>query len=180
MEISDVVEDTRHWVKSLVIGLGLCPFAERVFKADTIRFTVCESTDPADLLTFLSQELRLLASAPRFEIETTLLIHPHVLSDFLDFNDFLGIVEEMVSDLQMEGVIQVVGFHPAFQFTETSPEAPENYTNRSPYPMLHLLREESISEVSGNADELSEIPRRNIQTLRRLGTAGILERLKGL
>lgn len=162
----------------MVIGLGLCPFAEQVHKAGTVRYAVCASPETDDLLAALSEELLKLVATPRTECETTLLIAPGALPAFLDFNDFLSEVDECVESLNLAGTIQVVGFHPGYQFAGTAKDAPENYTNRSPHPLLHLLREESITEVSANADELLEIPKRNIRTLQRMGIEKILQRLK--
>ena len=164
----------------MVIGLNLCPFAQRVFKADRIRYIVTEATDEIALLKDLAGALGDLASAPRSRFETTLLIHPHVLGNFLDYNDFLGVAERLVGELGLRGTIQIASFHPNHQFAGTDPSALENYTNRAPYPMLHLLREESISEVASDRTDLLEIPRRNIETLRGLGREKILEKLKAI
>jgi uncharacterized protein len=178
--IPDPVEHTRAWLSSMVIGLGLCPFADSVFKAGRVRFALCSSGDAAELLEFVSVELRALAAASRDSVETALLIAPSALPDFLDFNDFMGVVESLVEDLGLSGVIQAVGFHPGFVFAQSAPDAPENYTNRSPYPMIHLLREESIAEVAIDSSAMEEIPLRNTRTLQRLGNAQILARLKAL
>ena len=109
-----------------------------------------------------------------------MLIHPHVLDDFLDYNDFLGAAESLIEKLGQRGIVQLASFHPGYRFAGTDPEAVENYTNRSPYPMLHLLREESISAVVADSDELREIPRRNIETLRELGLQAMQEKLKAI
>jgi uncharacterized protein len=178
MEKVEAAEITRRWISSMVIGLNLCPFAKRVFDADTIRYVVSDVTQSARLLADLGAELEHLVAARVESAETTLLIHPNTLNDFLDFNDFLGVAEELVRDMSLEGVIQIVGFHPDFQFAGTDRAAAENYTNRSPYPMLHLLREQSVSDVAENPDELMEIPLRNIKTLNDLGAEKILERMK--
>jgi uncharacterized protein len=178
LNATEVIDDVRHWLSSMVIGLGLCPFADPVFKTGRIRFALSESNQPEDLLTQLADELKLLENAPREEIETTLLIAPAVYPDFLDFNDFLGVAEEMVNDLGLTGTVQIVGFHPKFQFAGAQQDAAENYTNRSPHPLLHLLREDSISEVASRPEELLEIPRRNSRTLQQLGIEKILQRLK--
>src|SRR5205807_1577450 len=121
-----------------------------------------------------------LASSPRERVEMTLLIHPSALLDFLDYNDFLDVGEQLVEALGLRGVIQIASFHPDYQFAGTDADAVENYTNRPPYPMLHLLREESISAVASDANERLEIPRRNIETLRGLGREKILKRLKAI
>ena len=176
MEKSQVIDEVRHWLSTMVVGLGLCPFAEGVFKGDRIRYAVCDSGKPEAVLEALADELLRLLAAPRSECETTLLIAPGLLPDFLDFNDFVGVAEELVEDLKLAGTIQIVGFHPRFVFAETPEDAPKNYTNRSPFPLLHLLREESITEVSGNPEEMLEITRRNTATLNHLGITGILKR----
>jgi hypothetical protein len=114
------------------------------------------------------------------EIETTLLIHPHTLGNFVDYNDFLGVVDQLLEELHLHGIIQVASFHPQYQFAGTEPDAAENYTNRSPYPMLHLLREASVSQAVDADDEVVKIPQRNIETMRDLGGEQILKRLRTL
>ena len=171
-----VIERTRRWIAEIVIGLNLCPFARRVFDAGRIRYAVSPATTPAALLDDLANELRALAGSDEFE--TTLLIHPRVLGDFLDYNDTLADADALVDTLRLRGVIQLASFHPAYQFAGTEPDAVENYTNRSPYPMLHLLRESSISAVADDEEALLEIPERNVETLRALGREGILARLR--
>ncbi len=175
-----VIDATRRWISLFVIELNLCPFARRVFAGEKIRYVVSEAADAARLLVDLSNEIMLLAESPISAIETTLLIHPFVLNEFLDYNDFLGIAEKRIVDFDQEGVIQVASFHPGYRFAGADPEAAENYTNRSPYPMLHLLREESISAVNDDSDEMLEIPRRNIETLTKLGLDAIRQRLKAI
>jgi len=164
----------------MVIGLNLCPFAQRVFNADTIRYVVTDAQDELDLLKDLRAELNFLASSPITTVDTTLLIHPRALGSFLDYNDFLSGAERLVADLGLTGLIQLASFHPDYQFANTDPDAVENYTNRSPYPMLHLLREESISAAVSDSNELLEIPRRNIETLRGMGRNRVQEILKAI
>ena len=178
MNDTDVIAATQRWIGTMVIGLNLCPFAERVFKADKIRYVVTAAADEVALLQDLARELTALASTPVSEVETTLLIHPHVFQDFLDYNDFLGTAEDLLDDLGLTGVIQIASFHPQYQFADTEPDDVANYTNRSPYPMLHLLRESSITQVAGDEAELLAIPERNIATLRGLGLEKVLESLK--
>jgi uncharacterized protein len=180
MDQQIVIDATRRWISSMVIGLNLCPFAERVFKADKICYVVTDAQDERTLLKVLAGELEALASSPIAGVETTLLIHPRALGQFRDYNDFLDVAERLVMDLGLRGTIQIASFHPDYQFADVDPGAVENYTNRSPYPMLHLLREESISRVASDPNELLEIPRRNIETLRILGQEKILERLKAI
>ncbi|HET9210086.1 MAG TPA: DUF1415 domain-containing protein [Thermoanaerobaculia bacterium] len=167
-----IVTATRQWIEKAVIGLNLCPFAKPVYARDQIRFVVSEAGTPEDLLADLVDELQTLAAAEPEEIETTLLIHPRVLNDFLDYNDFLGIAEDAVADLGLEGVLQVASFHPDYQFAGTEPDDVTNYTNRSPYPTLHLLREASVEKAVASVPDASEIYERNMETLRRLGVEG--------
>lgn len=161
-----------------MIGLNLCPFARQVFDGDRIRYVVSEATEEASLLHELTTELKALAEAPEGGPETTLLIHPAVLTNFLDYNDFLDPVEQLVADLDFEGVIQVASFHPDYQFGATLPDDVENFTNRSPFPMLHLLREESVTRMQDYPGGLDAIPGRNIEKLRQLGRDAILEKLR--
>ena len=178
MDKQAVIDCTRRWIASVVIGLDLCPFAGRVFQAGKVRYAVTDAAEEGALLTDLASELQALASRPASEVETTLLIHPRALGDFLGYNDFLGAAERLVGGLGLRGTIQLASFHPGYQFAGTEPGAVENYTNRSPYPMLHLLREESVSAVAADRGALLEIPRRNVETMRRLGRGKILELLR--
>ncbi len=180
MDKQTVIDATRGWISSMVIGLNLCPFAERVFNADKIRYVVTDAEDETTLLKDLAGELEALANCPMSRVETTLLIHPRVLGNFLDYHAFLDVGERLVAELGLRGTIQIASFHPDYQFAGIEPGAVENYTNRSPYPMLHLLREESISAAASDPNDLHEIPRRNIETLRGLGKEKILEKLKAI
>ena len=175
-----VVEHTRRWISSFVIGLGLCPFARGVFDTGRIRYAISHSRDENTLANDLASELHLLLASPSTQMETTLLIHPHVLGNFLDYNDFLGVVDQLLEELRLGGTIQVASFHPQYRFAGTEPNAAENYTNRSPYPMLHLLRETSVSQAADASDEVLNIPQRNIETMRNLGREHILKRLQAL
>ncbi len=172
------IAHTKNWIASMVIGLELCPFAEKEFKNETIRYIATDVSQAADFTPVLLQELETLASSNRSQIATTFLIHPNVLTDFFDFNAYLRKSEKLLRDKGYEGVVQLVGFHPDYLFQDVDFEAAQNYTNRSPYPMIHLLREEMITEVARRPDELLEIPKRNIRTLEALGTEKILEKLK--
>jgi len=180
MDAKLIIAATQRWIETFVIGLNLCPFAQRVFQAGKVRYVVSAATTEKTLLMDLTRELQSLAALPITAVETTLLIHPHALTDFLDFNDFLDPAEHRLAQLGLEGVIQLATFHPHYRFAETELDAVENFTNRSPYPMLHLLREESISNLAADPDELLAIPERNIETLRRLGRETILERLQSI
>jgi hypothetical protein len=180
MDHPSIIAATRRWISSIVIDLNLCPFAERVFNADRIRYVVTEAADEESLRQALRAELLFLAAAPRSGVETSILIHPAVLADFLDYNEFIEIAERLVETIGLSGVVQIAGFHPHYRFADTEADDVENYTNRSPYPMLHLLREESVTEVAGERDDLLTIPERNIETLRRLGREKILEKLRAI
>ncbi len=168
----EIVRQTRRWLEKAVIGLNLCPFARPVHARDQIRYALSAAETPEALLADLVEELQVLAAAAPEEIETTLLIHPQVLNDFLDYNDFLGVAEEAVVDLGLEGVIQVASFHPRYQFAGTAPDDVTNYTNRSPYPTLHLLREASVERAVASVSDPAEIYKRNMETLRSLGVEG--------
>lgn len=162
----------RAWVEKAVIGLNLCPFAKAVHVKGQIRYEVSLAQTPDALLEVLIRELELLAQADPEKIDTTLLIHPHALTDFLDFNDFLEVADAALEDLELDGIIQVASFHPRYQFAGTGPDDIDNFTNRSPYPTLHLLREASIERAVATFPDTATIFERNIETLRRLGPEG--------
>jgi uncharacterized protein len=168
----EVVSATRTWLERAVIGLNLCPFAGPVHLNNCIRYFVSDARSQAGLLEDLMAELRALDAADPAQCETTLLIHPHVLADFSDYNDFLERADDAVAELGFEGVIQVASFHPRYQFEDAGPDDIENYTNRSPYPMLHLLRESSVERAVTTYPDTTAIYRNNIETLRRLGHEG--------
>jgi len=163
---------TREWLEKAVIGLNLCPFARAPHVQGRIRYAVSEAETPEALLADLLAELQSLAAADPEETETTLLIHPRVLHDFLDYNDFLGVAEAAVADLGLEGTIQVASFHPRYQFAGTGPDDVENFTNRSPFPILHLLREASVERAVETFPDAAGIYEKNIETMRRLGIEG--------
>jgi hypothetical protein len=167
-----VVAATVAWLEAAVIGLDLCPFARGVHAGKRIRYAVSAAETAGGLLEALLDELRTLAAADPGEIETTLLIHPQVLGDFLDYNDFLDVAEAAVDELALGGVIQIASFHPQYQFAGTAPDDVGNCSNRSPYPMLHLLREASVERAVAAHPDIDRIPQQNIETLRRLGRAG--------
>jgi hypothetical protein len=169
---SDPIDATRRWVERAVIGLNLCPFAKAVQARGQVRYVLSAATTPAMLLEQLGAELVLLRDAPPGEIDTTLLVHPDVLGDFLDYNDFLDEADALVAELGLEGVIQVASFHPQYQFAGTDADDVENFTNRSPHPTLHLLREDSVSRAVEAFPDPDAIVDRNIETLRRLGRDG--------
>jgi hypothetical protein len=167
-----VIAETRAWVERVVIGVNLCPFAKAPQVKGLVRYVLSEASEPEALLAGLIEELKLLAGTPADRIETTLLVHPQVLVDFADYNDFLGLAESAVAGLGLEGVIQVASFHPRYQFAGTAPDDLTNATNRSPYPTLHLLREESVERAVAAFPEAEAIFEANIATMRRLGESG--------
>ena len=168
----EIIAATRRWLERSVIGLNLCPFAESVYRGNRVRFRVSEQRSASALLQEFRSELTELSAVDPLVCETTLLIHPWVLGDFMEYNDFIGAAEAAIDELGLEGELQVAGFHPGYQFADTQPEDIENYTNRSPYPMLHLLREASVERAVAAVPDTDEIYRRNIRTLRDLGHAG--------
>ena len=163
---------TRNWLEKAVIGLNLCPFARAVYAADRIRYVVSDATTIEALLEVLAAELEVLAEADENQTETTLLIHPQVLGDFLDYNDFLEMADMLVEELGLDGILQVASFHPQYQFAETESDDIENCSNRSPYPTLHLLRESSVERAVAAHPDTEQICRDNIKTLRQLGREG--------
>ena len=169
---SDPIGATRHWLERAVIGLNLCPFAKAVHLKQQIRWVVSEAREPEALLDDLLRELQRLADADPAVVDTTLLIHPHVLGDFEDYNDFLDVGDEAIERLGLEGVIQIASFHPDYRFEGTGEDDVTNYSNRSPYPLLHLLRESSIERAVAAFPDAEAIFERNIETLRRLGPDG--------
>jgi hypothetical protein len=166
------VAETRAWVERAVIGLNLCPFAKAPQAKGQVRYVLSEAREPEALLAGLVDELKLLAETPAERIETTLLIHPHVLADFADYNDFLGIAEDAIAELGLEGTVQVASFHPRYQFAGCAADDVTNATNRSPYPTLHLLREASVERAVAAFPEAEAIFEANMATMRRLGVEG--------
>ena len=164
-----VVAATVHWVEKAVIGLNLCPFAKAVHVKGQIRYVVSDADTPEALLEKLMEEMEYLAEADPQKVDTTLLIHPRVLTDFEDYNEFLDVADAALEDLQLDGQLQVASFHPDYQFADSHPNDIENYTNRSPYPTLHLLREDSVERAVEAFPEASDIFEKNIATLRALG-----------
>ncbi len=167
------IAETRDWVERVVIGLKLCPFAPAPALKGLIRYVSSDAETPEALLEDLEKELRHLVASPPEEIETTLLIHPRVLQDFHDFNDFLELADELLRVLELEGEIQIASFHPHYQFADTESDDIGNATNRSPYPTLHLLREESIARAVDSFGDTRSISTANLATLERLGLEGL-------
>lgn len=175
MDPEAVISDTRAWLERAVIGLQLCPFAKAVYVKGQIRITVSTARTTSELKLALVEELHTLMNVEASVVDTTLLIHPQVLTDFLDFNDFLGVANNIVKAEGLQRVVQIASFHPAYQFAGTTADDISNFTNRSPYPMLQLLREASVRRVVAAYPDANAIYRRNIETMRRLGAAGWAE-----
>lgn len=167
-----IVAATQRWLEKAVIGLNLCPFAKSVYVKQQVRYVVSAATTPEALLEQLMDELQTLSDTDPERIDTTLLIHPFVLTDFLDYNEFLDVADAAVEDMQLAGDIQVASFHPEYQFADTDVNDITNYTNRAPYPILHLLREDSIARAVEAFPEASDIFEKNMETMRQLGHDG--------
>jgi hypothetical protein len=172
VEQGDIVAATRHWLEVAVIGLNLCPFAKAVHVKHQIRYAVTQANSDSELLAVLRDELSLLAKADANDIDTTLLIHPQALTDFIDYTAFLRQADRLLRSHGHEGTLQIASFHPAYEFAGSAPDDIENCSNRSPYPILHLLREDSIGRAVAAFPDAGEIYERNIETLRRLGHTG--------
>ena len=164
-----VVAATVHWLEQAVIGLNLCPFAKAVHVKGQIRYVVSHADTPEALLEQLMEEMQHLADADAERVDTTLLIHPNVLGEFEDYNEFLDVADAALEDMGLDGELQVASFHPQYQFADTHPNDIENYTNRAPYPTLHLLRADSVERAVEAFPEAADIFEKNIATLRALG-----------
>ena len=174
MELTDqqVLDDTRRWIEKAVIGLNLCPFARSVYVKNQVRIVVSRARHLDAFLDELDRELDLLQNTPAEEVDTTLLVHPTLFPDFEVFNDFMNVVDDVVAEHELEGVIQVANFHPDFLFEGEALDDMSHCTNRSPYPTLHLLREDSVERaVASDGGDAEKIVERNIATLRELGKA---------
>lgn len=169
---TQIITLTKAWLTEAVIGLNLCPFAKSVYINDQIHYQVSSATDAASLLNDLILAMQHLALTDAKKIDTTLLIHPLVLQDFLDYNDFLDLADAALHQQGLDGILQIASFHPQYQFADTQPDDVTNCSNRSPFPMLHLLREESLDKAIAAVPDAADIFNRNIDTLTTLGTDG--------
>jgi hypothetical protein len=167
LESDKIADAVKQWVNGFVVEMNLCPFARRELDAGRVRFFVSGAETEEQLLQDLQSELSLLNTDD--SIETTLLIHPSVLQRFEDYNQFLDYAEGLLVELKLEGIYQIASFHPDYQFANTEPDDEENYTNRSPYPMLHLIREESLAQAVANYPDPEQIPERNIVLMKQIG-----------
>jgi hypothetical protein len=168
----EIVAATRRWLERAVIGLNLCPFAKAVYVKEQVRYVVSPARTPEALLETLMDELQDLSDTDPEKVDTTLIIHPFVLDDFLDFNEFLDVADAAVEDMRLDGELQVASFHPDYQFADTDRNDISNYTNRAPYPILQLLREESIDRAVEAFPDAEAIFEKNIETMEKLGHDG--------
>lgn len=166
------VRDTQRWLERAVIGLNLCPFAKAPHVKGLVHYAVSDAQDSREALDDVAKELDAIAAVDASVRETTLLVVPHCLSDFLEFNEWMAKAERLVRKRRLEGVIQLASFHPQFQFEGTEPDDITNYTNRSPWPIVHLLREESIDRAVESFPEAEAIYEANMATLERIGLEG--------
>ncbi len=173
------IEATQAWLEKAVIGLNLCPFAKAVHVKQQIRWVHSEAQDTEALLADLVAELQTLAAADPESIDTTVLVHPQVLTDFADYNDFLDLADAALVELELDGVLQIASLHPDYQFADTDIDDIGNFSNRSPYPTLHLLREDSVDRAVAAVPDAEHIYERNIATLEALGHDG-WKRVMGL
>ncbi len=167
-----VMEDTRRWVQRAVIGLNLCPFAKSVVVKGQVRYVVSRASGAKPLLADLKRELLALAGADPAALDTTLLMAPDGFAEFLDFNDLLARTDKLLLDLDLDGVLQIASLHPRYQFADTDPDDITNFTNRAPYPTLHLLREDSVDRAVAAFPNAEAIFETNMQTMQDLGTVG--------
>ncbi|MFT5132133.1 MAG: hypothetical protein ACI9SC_000597 [Gammaproteobacteria bacterium] len=167
LEEDKIIGSVRQWVETVVVNLNLCPFAKRELLNKRVRFSITPAITEAQLLQALQVELELLESES--SIETTLLIHPQVLQNFYDYNQFLNDADQLLVEMELVGIFQIASFHPDYQFGDTGPDDLENYTNRSPFPLLHIIREDSLERVIAEFKDVEQIPARNIATINALG-----------
>jgi hypothetical protein len=178
MQTDPYLKATDAWLQDFVLKLNLCPFAHQPYQQGRVRFALSEAQQFDTLAKELLQELLLLYQADPKEWETTLLVHPHCLNSWEEFLEFWGLAEYLIAEAGLEGEIQVVGFHPDYQFGEEAPEDPSHFTNRSPFPMLHLIREASLSQAVASHPEPDMIPIHNIEKLQKIGREELEKRLK--
>jgi len=171
-DISQIENRVRRWLERAVIGLNLCPFAKSVYVKDQVRIAICQAQDRHALTAQLYEELQLLASTPAQQTDTTLLVVPCMFEQFSDFNDYLDIAEAVLDELELVGEVQLASFHPFYQFANTEPDDLSNYTNRAPYPILHLLREDSLDKAAEQYPDASVIFQRNVAAVQELGVDG--------
>ena len=172
LAVQQIVNHVQSWLETMILGLNLCPFARPVVRDDRVRIAVTDADEEALLLQALLTELVYLDKHPA--TATTLLVHPHALADFAAYNDFLAFTDELLDAYGYAGVYQVASFHPDFQYHATAPDAAENFANRSPYPLLHILREADVAQAVQDHPQIEDVPRKNIERLNSYGSDGLL------
>ncbi len=171
-----IIKSVQHWVEQFIVALNLCPFAKREIAKSRVRYVMTKAVNEEQLLGALEAELEFLIESS--SVETTLLIHPDMLHDFHGYNQFLDLAEGLLCEMQLDSVFQIASFHPRYQFGGTEPDDAENYTNRSPYPILHILREDSLEKAIADYGDVDQIPVNNVALMNELGKeklSGILE-----
>ena len=169
--VNSIETAVRDWLATIVVGLNLCPFAAQPMRSGRVRVFVSEARDELELLTDLQLELQKLDDSKPDAIETTLIAIPHMLSAFADYNDFLDQADALLERFEWSGIYQIASFHPQYQFAGTLPDDPENLTNRAPYPLLHLLREDSVEAAIEAHPDVDAIPDDNIRRMREMDAA---------
>ncbi|MEN0048561.1 MAG: DUF1415 domain-containing protein [Bacteroidota bacterium] len=167
------IKNTQNWLQAFVIGMNFCPFAKVPFDQDRIQYLIEESNDWKQMAMTVGSAMKSLVETPAEEVETTLIILPNALPDFTKYLDFIDVVQDFLEEEGLEGVLQIASFHPQYQFANTTPHDAENYTNRSPYPMIHLLREKSVSRAVDHYPNVYDIPEKNIARLEQIGEEAI-------
>jgi hypothetical protein len=170
MDNKKIIQQTQQWLTDVIVGLNLCPFAKRVVLIDSIRLVVSGSLTVEQLLEDFVTEIGILKSTDTEELETTLLIIPTVLSKFEDYNQFLDLIDDVLLQFDWQGVFQVASFHPNYCFAGADADDSENLTNRSPYPILHILREDSVAKAVANYPSIDDIPKQNIKRVEKLSS----------
>ena len=162
-----IIKSVQRWVEQFIVELNLCPFAKREIVKSRVRYVCTDAATEEQLLVALEAELEFLSEST--STETTLLIHANVLHEFYDYNQFLDIADSLLQEMNLDGVFQIASFHPRYQFGGTEVDDAENYTNRSPYPILHLLREDSLEQAIADHADVDQIPIRNIELMNDIG-----------
>ena len=178
LDAATAIAHTRCWIQRSVIAYNLCPFARKPYEGELVRYVVSDAEEPEQLLADLQQELEHLRNTDLDVLETTVLIHPWVLQDFLDYNDFLDIVDALLEQEGYAEEFQIASLHPDYQFAGTQVDDAENYTNRSPYPVLHLLRIDGVARAIAGYAQPERIPERNIAQMERVGAEHMREILR--
>lgn len=174
--MSKIIKHTKDWVEQFVIAYNLCPFATKPFRRDRIRYVHFQDDNAAPFLELLLKEALALREQTPEDLETTLVVHPKLTNSFEDYLDLFATVEDLFEEQGFSELIQVASFHPDYQFADTEYEAPENFTNRSPYPMIHLLRVDSVAHAIDTYPDTARIPTINIARLKQIGSSELIKR----